>query len=546
MSSAAVYARVSTDEQAREGTSLGAQQRLAHERADDDGATIADEYVYVDAGISGKTADRPEYQRMLADAAAGGFVRLYVWKFDRLGRDAEELLRARRMLAAAGVTIVSLTEGEAESTLVYGVRALVSQEEREKIAERSKMGLAEVARQGGWKGGEPPYGYRSAGNRTLEVVETEAAIAERIGELYLGGLGAPKIAQHLNAEGLRTRHGRLWTKVQILGILDNPIYVGLIRFKGETFEGNHQPIRDLETWQRIQAIRSARATSPTGGRGAEPRRHLLTKGSLHCVCGQSMTSRTFVKDRGHGRQYDYYLCRGRESGACDRPALRRETVDEPLLAMFETHVLDIDATLTQIRGEAGRQIREAREFASATELELIRIDDTLVRVRGDYLAGDLTATDWKQLRGELAEDRAAQAAELARHRGRADELARDTARLDAEQELAARLTEIRQLVVGRIAESSTVDAIRAALTATFERFDLAETSEGVVVIPRLRVDRRLDVARTPDEMLLPAKKVALGSREATSRGQRLLPDSLVETLFAAIPVAVERSRGVRS
>lgn len=520
---AAAYARVSTDEQAREGKSLGEQQRLAVERAGVDGAAIAAEHVYVDAesGKREKLEERVEYQRMLADASAGLFSLLYVWKFDRLGRDAEELLRARRMLEAAGVSIVSLTEGVAESTLVYGVRALVAQEEREKIAERSRMGLAAVARQGGWTGGEAPLGYRALGGRSrqLEVVEAEAALVHRIDDLYVGGLGAPKIAAVLNADGIVTRHGRRWTKVQVLNVLDNPVYVGLLQFGGETHRGNHQPIREMETWERIRSIREARRSSVTGGRGAQPARHLLTRGMLRCVCGRSMSARTFAKDRGHGRQYDYYLCRGRETGECDRPTLRREQVDGPLLAMFETHVLDVDATIAQIRGEAGRQIREAREFASTAELELAKTDAALGRVRADYLAGDITASDWKQLRADLDDGRAAATAELERHRRRAAELAADSARLDAEQEFAERLTEIRQLVAGHIAESGTVDAIRAALTATFERFDLAETPEGVVAVPRLRADRRLVAPQTPDEMLVPAKRVALGSREATSGGR---------------------------
>lgn len=538
---AAVYARVSTDEQAREGHSLAEQQRLALERAVCDAAELDPEHTYVDA-LSGKRADRPEYQRMLADAAAGAFETLYVWKFDRLGRDAEELLRARRMLEAAGVRIVSLTEGEAESTLVYGVRALVAQEEREKIVERSRMGLAAVAREGGWKGGPPPLGYRSIGNRAVEVDEAEAAIVHRIDDLYLGGLGAPKIAMALNADGIPTRMGRRWTKVQVLKILDNPWYVGQLQFRGEIYEGNHEPIRDVEVWQRIRAIRNARSSSVTGGRGAEPRRHLLTKGMLRCVCGQSMSARTFRQDRGHGRQYDYYLCRGREDGRCDLPSVRREAIDEPLLAMFETHVLDVDATLAQIRGEADRQIRECHELARAAELELVKLDDALTRVQADYVAGEISAADWKQLRAEIRSDRAGAAAELKYHRSHQGDLAEQTALLDAEEELAGQLVEIRDLVAGRITESGTVDAIRAALTATFERFDLCETSEGFVAVPRLRAERQLEVPRTPDEMLLPAKRVPLVAREATSGGQRLLPESLVETLFAAIPVAIDRSK----
>ncbi|MGH9322911.1 MAG: recombinase family protein, partial [Vicinamibacteria bacterium] len=116
---AAIYTRVSTDEQRREGHSLDAQKRLCREQADSEDYDVPDEFVYPEAR-SGAKSDRPEYQRLLADAASGKFQAVYVWKFDRLGRDAEELLRARRMLEAADVRLVSVTEGEEDSNLVYG------------------------------------------------------------------------------------------------------------------------------------------------------------------------------------------------------------------------------------------------------------------------------------------------------------------------------------------------------------------------------------------------------------------------------------------
>lgn len=129
---------------------------------------------------------------MLASAAAAEFEALFVWKFDRLGRDAEELLRARRMLEAAGVRLVSITEGEAEGTLVYGVRALVAQEEREKIAERTRTGLLAAARSGRQPVGQPPLGYRAVGHkreRRWVVDEAEAEIVRRVHALYLEGKG---------------------------------------------------------------------------------------------------------------------------------------------------------------------------------------------------------------------------------------------------------------------------------------------------------------------------------------------------------------------
>jgi hypothetical protein len=220
-----------------------------------------------------------------------------------------------------------------------------------------------------------------------------------------------------------------------------------------------------------------------------------------------------IKNTGH----DYYVCTTRHSfgpSRCATPYIRREAVDGPLLRMFESHVLDLDATIAEIRGEAERLIGEARLRRGQAELEVARVDDAIARVRTDYLAGDLAAVDWKQLRDELADDRAAAAAEALRHASREQELDRDADRLDAEQEFAERIAQLRQLVVGS-SDTGDVEALRAALVATFDRFDLVER-DGWFAVPRLRADRRLDVARTPGELLLPVRRVSLPGSEASA------------------------------
>jgi site-specific DNA recombinase len=191
------------------GLFLGAQERVCRKRATEAGYEVAPSHVY-SIVLSGARRDRPDYQRMLADAAAGDFKALFVWKFDRLGRDAEELLRARRMLEAAGVRLVSVTEGEPQAILRYGFEAIIAQDAREKIGERTRLGLREVARSGRLPGGQPPLGYRSEGvkqNRRLVIEPGEAELVRRIVALYLGGTGLNSIARKLNEEGHRTRTG---------------------------------------------------------------------------------------------------------------------------------------------------------------------------------------------------------------------------------------------------------------------------------------------------------------------------------------------------
>jgi site-specific DNA recombinase len=224
---AAGYCRVSTEEQAA-GFSLGEQERRLRERAAADGAKLV--ALYSDR-ISGARTDRPEYQRLLAAAAAGELDVVYVWKLDRLGRDAEELLRARRMLGAAGVRLVSTTEGEDESTLVFGVRALVAQEEREKISERTRIGKAAAARSGRPNGGPRRFGFDQR-DGVLTPRSAEIAVVERILREAVAGRSQTEIAAGLNADGHRTARDKSWNQTQISQLLSDPIWVGVLRQQG--------------------------------------------------------------------------------------------------------------------------------------------------------------------------------------------------------------------------------------------------------------------------------------------------------------------------
>lgn len=85
-----IYARVSTDEQAREGYSIAAQLHTLNAWAVVKGATSVTEYV--DEGFSAKNMRRPNVQRLLADCMAGRIDMVIVWKLDRLSRNLRDLL----------------------------------------------------------------------------------------------------------------------------------------------------------------------------------------------------------------------------------------------------------------------------------------------------------------------------------------------------------------------------------------------------------------------------------------------------------------------
>jgi DNA invertase Pin-like site-specific DNA recombinase len=112
---------------------------------------------YVDRGVSGKLASRPELERLLADLREGDT--LLVWKFDRLGRDTRNLLALVDELTARGVAINSITDkvdtSGAMGRAMLTIMSAFAQLERDQLSERTLAGL-EVAREAGRLGGRPP------------------------------------------------------------------------------------------------------------------------------------------------------------------------------------------------------------------------------------------------------------------------------------------------------------------------------------------------------------------------------------------------------
>ena len=510
---AAVYTRVSTTGQAEDGFSLDEQQRLTIERAAGDGLTVDPEHVFVDAGISGSRADRPRYQAMLAAAAAGEFSSLYVWKLDRLGRDAEELLRARRMLEAAGVEIVSLSEGRAESTLVYGVRALVAQEEREKIGERTRMGLAAVAASGRQPCGRAPLGYRAVGEkreRRWVIDEREAAVVQTIFSAYLAGHGVNAIAASLNADGVRTRDGRRFGNRVVGAVLANPTYTGSVRLKGVEYPGCHEAIVDVETFEAVRLLRDAKRNAMVKGRPSSGP-HIFVGGLLRCgACGGGMVPRSYRN------QADRYACGRRHTygaDACSVTTVLRAPVDESFLKFFEQIALDVEGSVRAVRAESERQACEARERADGAERDAARAEEALARIRTDYQRGALSAADWTDHRDDLSARREASLAEAEQHRSHAEQLMEEAEALDARSEVAERLAGLRAAVAGSIERAEDVKALRAALAATFESVTLWRSDAlpgGFWLDPLLRPEA-LDTTRPDwrDSPTTPVRRIPL-------------------------------------
>ena len=180
---AAGYVRVSTEEQAREGYGLAAQEQAVKAYCQAHSWELAE--VYTDAGKSGKsTKGREELARLLSDAQAGRFQRVVFWKLDRLGRNLRDLLDICDQLDALGVGIVSVQEaidtGTPGGRMMRSVLGALAEFERSLIIERTKAGMAAAKRRGKHVGRPPALSSEQIAHARASIAngETIGGMAE--------------------------------------------------------------------------------------------------------------------------------------------------------------------------------------------------------------------------------------------------------------------------------------------------------------------------------------------------------------------------------
>ena len=160
---AAIYARVSSEQQAKDNT-IASQLEALKQRVEHDGLGLDSELCFIDEGWSGSTLIRPALERLRDQAAAGAIDRLYVHSPDRLARKYAYQVLMVDELRRGGVEIVFLNQGlgrTPEEDLLLQVQGMIAEYERAKILERSRRGKRHAARDGSVNVlSGAPYGYR--------------------------------------------------------------------------------------------------------------------------------------------------------------------------------------------------------------------------------------------------------------------------------------------------------------------------------------------------------------------------------------------------
>jgi site-specific DNA recombinase len=514
---AAIYTRVSTDEQAREGYSLDEQEHRCRELIQREGwQHIAS---YRDAGYSGSDPNRPDYRRLLTDAAAGMLDVVVLVALDRFGRDAGELRAGLLLLDAAGTRLVSTRETidrtTPEGRLQTGILSEFAEFEREKIKARTSAGIASRARQGKpW--GAPGYGYRKGSDGDWIVDAAEESIARRIDrDRVEHGMAYNAIANMLNREAVPTRTGGNWTATQVRKVVTGRYRLGEFWHGGEWIKGSHPPIQSEETWLAAQAL-AAKGDSygPSRG-GRKPPLHLFINGLLRCSeCFEAMLPRG---------DSDKYRCRTRAQikggDGCSMPNQPREVVDEHALAMFERTFLDLEATRAQFADDLTAHLNVVQTQQQRAAREVSEKAAQIARIESHYLMAKLSAETYERLSAQLTQEHAAAESELARLSANAEAVRRSRAELDAEADVLRRLADLRVSVLERVRtaeQHEDVAALRAALAQAFSAVYVGADGSVVSADPRVQPD--IDPLAAPLPYWEPSRVAVPFTRRTTLTG----------------------------
>lgn len=257
---AAIYIRVSTEEQAIEGQSASAQEETLRQYCITYNIEVFD--VYMDLGISGKSLkDRQEMWRLIEDCRNGKFNLVLVWKISRLSRNLKDLLYLIDIFESSDVHFASCSEKFDTATpvgrMTLQLLGSISEFERNTIVENVRLGLVEFARKGGKA--SSVLGYNNV-YKKLIINENEANIVKLIFSLRAEKeLSFSAIARYLNSMGYRTKRGSKYSSSSISYIVQNPVYIGINRHNMKTekeycIESLHPSIITQDLWNKAQSI----------------------------------------------------------------------------------------------------------------------------------------------------------------------------------------------------------------------------------------------------------------------------------------------------
>ncbi|MBR0127425.1 MAG: recombinase family protein [Firmicutes bacterium] len=358
--------------------------------------------IYADRHITGRTDQRPEFQKMISDAEAGAFDVLVVYTTDRFSRDKYDSAIYKRKLKDCGVQIRYAAENIPEGPEGILLEALMegwAQYYSEELSRKILRGMHDTAYKKKSTGSKAPIGYRVGTDQQYEINPDVAPHVVHAFEMYLEGATFADISRYFGEHDIRTGRGNLINGNAVRKLLTSKRYIGEYKWADVVIEGGMPAIVPEDLFYMVQ--KKIEKNHKPHAKSAE----YYLSGKLFCGCcgsnykGVSGTSKT-------GEKHYYYKCTGKD---CDVPNLPARDFESFIASEVADSLLDPDALDMIVQKLCEYQKKDAPAAAMEPEKKLARIEkqlDALVYNLSQRPGSDALLNKLDELEAEREELRA--------------------------------------------------------------------------------------------------------------------------------------------
>lgn len=425
----ALYIRVSTEDQI--DYSPDSQKKLLLEYARKNNFVVNEEHIFVDEGISGRNADkRPEFQRMIAIAKSKDqlFQKILVWKFSRFARNQEESIVYKNMLRKDGIEVVSISEPIIEGpfgSLIERIIEWMDEYYSTRLSGEVVRGMTEKATKEGILA-TPPYGYRKKDGNYI-VDKDEAEIIKYIFNKVIEGKGFTTICKDLRDMGVKSRRGSAWIPRRVKYCIQNPVYMGKLRWNYTTHQGGrkindesewiitdgtHEPIICEDDFNKANEMLCKLSYSTSKRPFKYEIRHYLS-GLLRCSsCNGTLvfSDRTRPSKKNGMVVHKFYRCNNFSKGACKTSNyIRYENIERLVGQLMNKDLANISKAIATGDLKHIRSIDIESPYDNANEIQILEKQLEKVKTKYEaakraYLAEIDTLDEYKLNKIEISEE----------------------------------------------------------------------------------------------------------------------------------------------
>ena len=399
-----LYIRKSTDEEDRQVLSLEAQLNECREFAEREGLEIVETFV---EKKTAKVPGRKVFNTVLDKIESGLLhsIGILAWNPDRLSRNSVDGGRIIYLLDTgklAGLKFPTFAfENTPSGKFFLSIALSNAKYYVDNLSENVQRGNKAKLRRGEWPG-QKPLGY-VYDHRLRNIVPEpkEAKIVKKVFEEFSTRKhGLISISHRLAEFGVKSSNGKPRSNSSIYNLLTNELYIGIMLWKDEPFEGSYQPLITKQLFAKVQEVLKERGKP----RKTRQKHDFPFVGLFHCSCGAMFTAQ-YAK--GNGGLYRYYRCT-RKQGHCAAKYIQEQELARQLYEKLQTIALPTDwakEMLEYLDKNEKLEVQSVDAFVQEINQKIIIVQDKLDKLLECYLDNLIDEETYKRKKDELVQQK---------------------------------------------------------------------------------------------------------------------------------------------